>query len=152
MRQKAPSFAELLKAAAKLVPGLLDHDGKPRLSEIARYCEKRGHPVSQPTLHRHVFPKPGKERALKDEIAKELEAVFRVPARYWKGESMNENEARALSQFNYETILLAQKIEALPPKIRDALLIQIENATADQEEMRRILATHNVTPIDRAKR
>lgn len=65
---------------------------------------------------------------------------------------MTEAEAKALSQFHYETILLAQKIEALPKKDRDALLIQIENASTNQEEIKRLMTTGNVTSIDRIKR
>jgi hypothetical protein len=103
-------------------------------------------------LHRHFFPDPHKPRELEDDIAKALEAVFRVPARYWKGEPMSEGEAKALSDFGYETILLAQKIEALEKRARDAFLTQLDNAYANQEEIRRLSGTGNVTPIDRGKR
>lgn len=152
MRQKTPSFAELLIGAAKLIPGLVV-DGKPNLTAISKHTAKRGHRVPQPTLHRHVYPKDGESRRLQDEVARALEAVFAVPARYWKGEPMSDQDARALHQVNLETILLAQKIESLPQKVRDELLTRIENAATDQEELRRLLAsTSNVTPIDRGKR
>lgn len=152
MAKKNPSFADTLTAAAKIVPGLTDDDGKPILNAVARYCAGKGHPVSQPTLQRHFKPNAVKPRALEDHIAKALEAVFRVPARIWKGEPMTDREAKALSDFNYETILLAQKIEALPKKDRDALLTQIENALAHHEELQRLLAAGNVTSIDRGRR
>lgn len=152
MRQKTLSFAETLTAAVRLLTELHDPDGNPALTKIARHCAQRGHPVSQPTLYRHFHPNPAKPRALEDDTAKALEAVFHIPARIWKGEPMTEAEAKALSQFHYETILLAQKIEGLPKKDRDALLIQIENAHANQEELKRLMTNGNVTPIDRSKR
>lgn len=152
MPKRIVPFADTLRAAARLVPKLLDGDGEPVISRVAAYCAEKGHPVSQPTLQRHYKPSQTKPRALDDPTAKALEHVFRIPARIWKGEPVTEDEARAITQFGYQTILLAQKIEALPPRIREALLIQIENAHANQEEMQRLLAGSNVTPIERGKR
>lgn len=152
MRQKVLSFAEVLTGAARLVPKLLNHDGKPVLTRVAKYCAERGWPVSQPTLHRHFHPDADKPRDLDEDTAKALEAVFGLRAGLWKGEPMNEQEAKALSQFGFETILLAQKIEALPKKDRDRILAEIEAATSHHEEIRRLMQNTNVTPIDRGKR
>lgn len=153
MPQKVIPFAESINAVTKIRPWLLNQDGRPNLSAVSRYCEEQGHPVPQPTLQRHYWPKPGKQRALSDPIAKALEAVFDVPARIWKGEPMTEDEAKALHQFDYPTILLAQKLEALPPKVRKTILEQIEQAHAQYEEMRRLTQNNpNVTPIERGKR
>lgn len=152
MRQRVLSFAELLTGAARLVPRLVNADGKPVLTRVAKHCAERGWKVSQPTLHRHMYPDPGKPRSMEDDTAKALEAVFGVRAGLWKGEPMSDQEAKALSQFGYETVLLAQRIEALPERDRARILAEIDAAHANHEEIKRLMQNSNVTPIDRGKR
>ena len=149
MGHKVLTFRETLTAAAKTVPGLINGNGGVNTSAVARHCRDKGHPVSQPTLHRHYKGK--RSRRVDDETAQALSAVFRIPARIWKGDQLADNEEQALSQANLEDLLLAQKIGRLPKKARDNILNQIEDAADSQEQLKRALTTGNVTPITRTR-
>ena len=135
-------------AAARLLPQLLDGNGQVNTSAVARYCRDKGHPVSQPTLHRH-FRGTTKARRVDDKTANALSAVFHIPARIWKGEPVTDNEEQALSNINLEDILLARKIAALPHKQRATILSQVEDASEANEKLKRALADGNVTSITR---
>lgn len=148
MGHKVISFREALSAAARLLPNLLDGNGEINTTAVARYCREKGHPVSQPTLHRHFYGTK-KARRVDDRTAKALSAVFHIPARIWKGEPVTDSEEQALSNINLEHLLLAQKIASLPPKARQNILNQIEEAHDSQEKLRQLLGEGNVTPITR---
>jgi hypothetical protein len=135
MKNNVLSFRETLTAAASLVPGLLNADGEPNTSAIAEYCKENGHEVSQPTLSRHLRPK-GKPRKLNDDVAKALSAVFHIPARIWKGEPMSDDEARMITEVGLPALLMARKLEKLPPKFRQTILEQIEQAH-EHEKLKR---------------
>lgn len=150
MANKVLSFRDTLTAAAKLIPELWNSDGKLNLTAVARHCERKGHPVSQPTLHRH-FIGTTKARRVDDKTAKALSAVFHIPQRIWKGELLTDYEQQALSKGTLEDLLLAQKIAALPPKVRANLLNQIEDAYDTQERLKSALSDTNVTPINRSR-
>lgn len=123
-----------MRGAASLIPGLLDDDGEPNSTAIAEYCKNNGHDVSQPTIHRHLNPRD-KPRALSDEIAKALSAVFGVPERIWKGEPLSDDEVRMLTQVGLPALLLAQKIQSLSPRETTKLLTLVEEA-AQNDKMR----------------
>lgn len=150
MANKVLSFRESLTAAARLIPELVNGDGKINLTAVARYCERKGHPISQPTLHRH-FVGTTKARRVDDRTAKALSAVFHIPVRIWKGEPLTDYEEQALSKGSLEDLLLAQKIAALPAKVRANLLNQIEDAHDTQEKLKRALIDGNVTQIPRSR-
>jgi hypothetical protein len=150
MHHKVLTFRETLTGAARTLPHLLDSNGEVNTSAVARYCRDKGHPVSQPTIHRHYTGK-GKRRSVDDKTAKALSAVFHIPARIWKGEPVTDNEARALSKASLETILIAQKLDELPEKARNTILNQIEDAHEAHEKLQRALADGNVTSITRPR-
>lgn len=150
MNHKVISFRETLTAATRLIPGLWTADGELNTTAVARYCKEKGHPVSQPTLHRHFYGTQ-KARRVDDKTAKALSAVFHIRAGIWKGEPLTEDEEKALSQFDFRHILIAQKLEGLPERVRNNILNQIEDAHEASEKLKRAGDGGSSTPPDRSR-
>jgi hypothetical protein len=151
MRGKTLTFRETLNAAAKNIPGLWDFDNdKIRLPELSRYLRKKGCPVSQPTLHRHYNVK-GKPRELSGTVVEALHSGLGIPRSILRGEAMAADLERALVKNELSTLLLAERIEALPHKARLNILAQIEEITEREEHIKHAMARGNVTPIDRTR-
>jgi hypothetical protein len=139
---------EVILAAAKSVPGLWTDDDEINMSELARYYEKKGHPLSQPTFSRmrkglHV-PSPATVDA--------THYVFGVPRAILRGEPMTSEMEKVLTDYKLSTILLAQKLEGLPRADFKSICDQIERAYEQEEALRRALRHSNITPIDKDRR
>lgn len=142
------SFRELLTQAAGLVPGLVNDDGKVNLTAVARYTEKRGHPVSQPTIFRHFNAPADKRPKMESETIEALHLVFGIPKSMLRHEKMDADTQEALARFPLSTILLAEKIEALPPPLRRSVLLHIEELLRREEAHRTATsAAPNVTRL-----
>lgn len=152
MRHRGLSFREVLDAACAAVPEVWDADGRLKITRVARYCSRRGHPVSQPTLSRHYRGGSEGPASLDHETIDALSAVFHVPKELWRGEAPGSKMAEALEQFSLADILLAQKLGKLPRKERNALESQIEAILEREEALRRAVGNGNVTPIERSRR
>lgn len=128
------SFRELLTQAAGLVPGLVNDDGKVNLTAVARYTEKCGHAVSQPTIFRHFNAPADKRPKMEPETIEALHLVFGIPRSMLRHEVMDAETQEALARYPLSTILLAAKIEALPPPLRRSVLLHIEELLRREEE------------------
>jgi len=148
MARKTIGFWEAVEAAARLIPDLWDDDDKLKVAELARYYEKKGHPVSQPTLSRL---KKGLHEPHKDTI-EATHYVFHVPRAILRGEQMSPEMDELLTHYRMTTILLAQKLERLPKEDFKAILNQIERAAENAELVRRAMQSDKVTPIDKNRR
>lgn len=142
------SFKEILEEASKSVPGLHTADGRLNLTAVAKYYERRGHPVSQPTLHRLY---KGEHKTLSRDTLEATHLVFRIPRAILRGEPMRPEMEDLLADYKLSTLLLAQKIESLPKEFRDAINAQVE-AYLDQREQLSRAFQGNVTPIDKSRR
>lgn len=130
------SFRELLTQAAGLVPGLVNDDGKVNLTAVARYSEKRGHAVSQPTLFRHFNAPADKGPKMDSGTVEALHLVFGIPRSMLRHEEMDADTQETLARYPLSTILLAEKIEALPPPLRRSVLLHIEELLRREDEHR----------------
>jgi hypothetical protein len=149
MSKKAPSFKEILDAAARSVPDLWSSDGGLVLSRVAEYFKKKGHPVSQPTLHRHYTGDRERPRKLDSRVVEAFYAVFRVPRSMLRGEPMSADTERAVVQWGLDVFLLAQKIAELPSPTRDLINRQIEDLLQREAELKKAYESAGVVPISR---
>jgi hypothetical protein len=148
MGDKRIPFAVAVREAARLIPWVWNADGQLNLTALARYYEEKGHPVSQPTLHR-LFE--GKHKP-SDGVILATELVLRVPRSILRGEPMAADYDKLLGNQRLSTILLAQKLEELPKSVRDPILQLIDNEITKQEQLAKALqAAPNITPFDRTK-
>lgn len=150
MSKKAPSFTEILDAAARSVPDLWSSDGELVLSRVADYLKKKGHPVSQPTLHRHYTGSREKPRKLDSRVVEAFHAVFKVPRSMLRGDPMSADTERAIVQWGLDVFLLAQKIAELPSSTRDSINRQIEDLLQREAELKKAYEGSSVTPIRRS--
>ena len=148
MDNKRLTFAEIVTAAAKSVPELWDQDGKLNLAALARYYKKKGYPITQATLHR-LFA--GKHKTPSPRAIDATHFALRVPRGLLRGEGMNSDLERALTDYNLSTLFLAKKIEALPQRVKDNILNYVETELEREEQLRRAIDSGAVTSIDRPK-
>lgn len=149
--KKKLTFAEIVTAAAKSVPELWDQDGKLNLSAVARYYVRKGHPVTQATLHR-LFK--GKHGEPSKRVIEATHHVLRVPRSLLRGDPMAADVEEIFGRYPLSTLLLAKRLEELPAKSRQRIQEMIEEAFEKEEELRRALqASPNVLPMtERPKR
>lgn len=144
--KKGIPFADIVTAAAKSIPELWDGDGKLNLTAVARYYERRGHPVTQPTLHRLFSGKHGQPSS---RVIEATHRVFpQVPRSLLRGDPMSSDLERLLTDYNLSTLFLAKKLEALPPRVRSNILNQIENEFEREEQLRKAIEAGSVTTIE----
>jgi len=148
MDNKRLTFAEIVTAAAKSVPELWDQDGKLNLAALARYYNKKGYQITQPTLHR-LFA--GKHKSPSPRVIDATHYALRIPRGLLRGEGMNSDLDRALTDYNLSTLFLAKKIEALPQRVKDNILNLVETELEREDQLRRAIDIGTVTPIDRNK-
>lgn len=147
MAKKKVTFREAVEAAAKAVPDVWDDDGAINLSALARYYGRKGHPVSQATLHRLFH---GKHGAPSTKVVEATHAVLRVSRSLLRGEPMAADLEELLGRYPLSTLLLAKRLEDLPPTSRRRILEMIEEAYDKEEEIRRLAEiSPNVTSIKR---
>jgi hypothetical protein len=139
-------FADIVMAAARSVPELWDGDGKLNLTALSRYYKRKGHPVTQPTLHR-LFS--GKHSQPSDRVIEATHHVMRVPRSQLRGDPMSPDLERLLTDYNLSTLLLAKKLESLPQRIRDNIYTLIENELDREDQLRRAIDSGSVTPFER---
>jgi hypothetical protein len=147
MKPTQPTFKELVMAAAKPHRGLW-RDGKLNLGALARLYEQKGHPLSQASLSRILA---GKQRVGPDAV----EATFHVlgiPRNLLRGEPMSAEMERIFTKYRLETLLLAEKLEVLPPDEYYALVEQVERIIEREQRLKEAYRSSNVTPIERSKR
>ena len=138
-----------MTAAAKSIPELWDGDGKINLTAVARYYERKGHPVSQPTLHR-LFS--GKHSQPSSRVIEATHMVLRVPRNLLRGDAMGGDLERTLADFNLSTLFLAKKLESLPRRIRENIYNQIETALEHEEQLQRAIDQgSSVTSFERSR-
>lgn len=142
------SFREILEGAARSIPGLWTADDKLNLSAVARYYQKRGYPVTQPTLQRLY---KGTHKTLSKATIDATHLVFRVPKAILRGEPMRPEMEELLADYKLSTLLLAQKIESLPKEARDSILGQIEVFLDQKDQLTRAFQG-NVTSIDKNRK
>lgn len=139
------SFKEIIEAAAKPYGELWKSDGTLNSTALARFYKVKGHPVAQGTLHRLL---KGKHKEVSKETADATHAVFRVPKHILRGEPLSAELEKLLSDFKLSTLLLAQKIEALPKDAYQSVVTHIETLL-DREDRIKQLRPPNVTPMKR---
>lgn len=145
-RKKVP-FREIVEAAAKAVPTVWDDDGTINLSALSRYYGQKGHPVPQGTLSR-LFD--GTHKAPSPKIVEATHAVLRVPRSLLRGDPMAADVEELLGRYPLSTLLLAKRLEDLPPTSRRRILELIEEAYEKEEQIRRLAeSSPNVTSIKR---
>lgn len=151
MNKKKLTFAEIVTAAAKAVPELWDQDGKLNLSAVARYYRRKGHPVTQATLHR-LFK--GKHGEPSNRVIEATHVVLRVPRSLLRGDPMAADLEEILGRYPLSTILLAKRLEDLPIKTRQRIQELIEEAFEKEEQLRRAMQdSPNITQFqDKPKR
>lgn len=143
------TFKELLEAASKPHASLWSSDGRLNLGAVARYYAKKGHPVSQPTLHRTCTGKTDP----REETIEATYQVFGIPKYLLRGEPVSAELDDLLLQYRVSTLLLAKKIESLPKEAYHAIVEQIEVMLAKEQQLAKAMeAAGNVTPIDRTRR
>ena len=146
---KAPTFRELIEAAAKPYRELWRGDGTLNLAALRRHYADRGHPLSDASLSR-IFS--DKQRPGADAI-EATHLVFRIPRSILRGEPVSAEMEKTLTDFKLSTLLLAQKIEALPKDDYYVVMQHIERALETHERLQEALKTSpNVTLIERRKR
>lgn len=146
--RKGIPFAEIVTEAAKSIPEVWDADGNLNLAAVARYYKRRGHPVTQPTLHR-LFS--GKHAQPSSRVIEATHHVMRVPRGLLRGDPMSADLERHLLEYKLSTIFLARKLESLPQRVRDNIYNQIETAFEQQEQLQRAIDAGSVSPIDRTR-
>lgn len=149
MSRRAPTFQELIEAAAKPFRELWRDDSRLNLAALNRHYEKRGHPLSEASLSRIFAGKqdPG------EEAIEATHLVFRIPRSMLRGEPVSAEMEKALTDYKLSTLLLAQKIEALPKEDYYVITQQIERALENHERLQEAMqSSTNVTQIDRRKR
>lgn len=147
MSKKKVPFRELVEAAAKAVPEVWDDDRTLNTSALSRYYKRKGHYVSQPTFSR-LFD--GTHEAASERVIKATHAVLRVPLSLLRGEPMAADVEELLGRYPLSTLLLAKRLEDLPPTSRRRILEMIEEAYEKEEQIRRLAeSSPNVTPIKR---
>lgn len=147
MNKKKLTFPEVVTAAAKSVPELWDQDGKLNLSAVARYYKRKGHPVTQATLHRLFNGKHGEPSK---KVIEATHNVLRVPRSLLRGDPMAADVEEILGRYPLSTILLAKRLEDLPPTTRKRILEMIEEAYEKEEQLRKLMQdAPNITPIKR---
>lgn len=145
MNKKKLTFGEIVTAAAKSVPELWDQDGNLNLSAVARYYEKKGHPVSQATLHRLFNGKHGEPSS---RVIESTHKVLRVPRSLLRGDPMAADVEEIFGRYPLSTILLAKRLEELPAKTRKRIFEQIEEAFEQEEKLQKLLhESPNITSI-----
>lgn len=150
MGSAPPSLRQLLKNAAETVEGLLDADGEVNTSAMARHTAKQGHPVSQATLHRiYNAADPSKPHRMKAEVVEALHLVFGIPRSMLRGEPMSAELEEILGRVPLTTLLLAEKLQKLDPKVRNNIKAQIDLEIERQAALKRAQTAGNVTPIRR---
>jgi len=151
MNNKRLTFAEIVTAAAKSVPELWDQDGKLNLSAVARYYKRKGHPVTQATLHR-LFK--GKHGEPSKRVIEATHQTLRVPRSLLRGDPMAADVEEIFGRYPLSTLLLAKRLEELPTKSRQRIQELIEEAFEKEEELRRAMRdSPNITSMnDRTKR
>jgi hypothetical protein len=145
---KGIPFADIVVAAAKSIPELWDQDGNLNLAAVARYYKRKGHPVTQPTLHR-LFS--GKHAQPSSRVIEATHHVMRVPRSLLRGDPMGADLERLLTDYHLSTLLLAKKLEALPQRARDNIYGYIENELDREEQLRRAIDSGSVSSIDRSR-
>lgn len=147
MSKKKITFREIVEAAAKAVPAVWSDDGQINLSELSRYYDRKGHPVSQATLHRLFH---GKHGAPSSRVVDATNAVLRVPRSLLRGDPMAADIDELLGRYPLSTILLAKRLEDLPPVTRKRILEMVEEAYDKEEQLQRLMAASpNVTALKR---
>jgi len=147
-RRLSITFREALEAAAKPHRELW-RDGKLSLAGLRRHYAKRGHPVSDASLSR-IFR--GKQEPGED-IIEATHRAFGLEKSILRGEPVSAEMAKALTDFKYSTLLLAERIESLPKDDYYVIMQHIERAIENNDRLQQALQTSpNVTPIDRRKR
>lgn len=141
-------FAEIVRAAAKSVPELWDQDGNLNLAAVARYYKRKGHPVTQPTLHRLFSGKHGQPS---NRVIEATHQVMRVPRSLLRGDPMGADLDRLLTDYNLSTLFLAKKLESLPQRVRENIFNQIETAIEHEEQLRRAIDSGSIASIERTK-
>lgn len=147
MNKKKLTFSDIVTAAAKSVPELWDQDGNLNLSAVARYYKRKGHPVTQATLHRLVN---GKHGTPSNRVIEATYNVLRVPRSLLRGDPMAADLDEMLSRYPLSTLMLAKRLEELPPTTRKRILELIEEAYEKEEQLRRLMKdSPNITPLKR---
>jgi hypothetical protein len=147
MPRKQLTFGEVVEAAAKAVPEVWDDDGEINLSALSRYYGRKGHPVSQATLHRLFH---GKHGAPSTKVVDATHAVLRVSRSLLRGEPMAADLEELLGRYSLSTLLLAKRLDELPPPTRRRILEMIEEAYDKEEQLRQLTAASpNVTALKR---
>lgn len=145
---KGIPFADIVTAASKSIPEVWDQDGKLNLAALSRYYARKGHPVTQPTLHR-LFS--GKHAQPSSRVIEATHYVMRLPRSLLRGDPMSVDLERLLTDYNLSTLLLAKKLESLPQRVRDNIYNYIETEIEREDQLRRAIDSGSVASIERSR-
>lgn len=151
MSKKRLSFQDVVEAATLHKPSLRTAEGRLVATRVAEYCAQRGHPVSQPTLSRHLRAGGPDGHKPDPETIAALSAVFGIPRELLEGGTMSAELDHSLSRFPLEDLFLAERIAKLKPGARRALLLQLDEIEKRESDFQRALQNTSVTPIDRKR-
>jgi hypothetical protein len=147
MRKKKLTFREIVEAAAKALPAVWADDGQINLSALSRHYERKGYPVSQATLYRLFH---GTHKVASPKVVEATSAVLHVSRSLLRGDPMAADVEELLGRYPLSTLLLAKRLEDLPPGTRRRIFEMIEEAYEKEEQLRQLTAVaSNVTPLKR---
>lgn len=142
------TFRQALEAACKSHPDFW-RDSKTgtrvlNLAKVERHYRRKGHPVTQPNLHRLVYgtQKPGPA------IVDATHAVFGIPRAILRGEPLSHDMERLLGKTKLETLILAGRIEELDRDDMRQLLELLNHMEEKREQLRKAIdSSPNVHPL-----
>jgi hypothetical protein len=147
MPQRKTTFRDLIEAAARPHRELWKGSGELNLGALSRFYKQKNHEISQASFSR-IFA--GKQEPGDDTI-EATHRVFRIPRALLRGEPVGADMDHLLTNYKMSSILLAQKIEALPKDDYYLITQQIERALERDEKVREALKSGNVTPLHRSR-
>lgn len=148
MAKDKPTFKELIEAAARQHRELWKGDGQLNLGAISRRTRDKGEYLSEASLSRILRG----EQEVGPKAVEAMHSTFGIPRALLRGEPMDSEVERLLTEYKLSTLLLARKIESLPKDEYYAIAEQVERVLEREQRLKEAFRTGNVTPIDRAKR
>lgn len=148
MAKEQPTFKDLIEAAAKPHRELWKTSGELSLGALSRRTKMAGAYLSEASLSRILRG----EQEVGPKAVEALHKTLGIPRALLRGEPMDTEVERLLTEYKLSTLLLAQKIERLPKDEYYGLVEQVERVLEREQRLKEAIRTGNVTPIERAKR
>lgn len=148
MAREQPTFKDLVEAGARARRDLWKSDGQLNLGALSRATKVAGAYLSEASLSRILR----NEQEVGPKAVEAMHRLLGIPRALLRGEPMDSDVERLLTEYKLSTLLLAQKIERLPKDEYYALAEQVERVLEREQRLKEAIRSGNVTPIERAKR